>query len=222
MDQADKKNLTLRIVSAFLLIPFTLWCVYSGGGVYGAFILLGWCICVHEWVKLSLKTKGRILLLLIGVAYISAAAYSFWGLAVLSYKPAFLMFFIAWASDILGYVFGKMIGGPKLIPAVSPNKTWAGFFGAVLGGVVVMVVFGLPYAVYSMPLWKFVIVLIVAGGLLGAVCQVGDLVVSALKRSAKTKDAGSLIPGHGGLLDRIDSLLLLSIVMFGLYAASLS
>ena len=111
------------------------------------------------------------------------------------------LFAIVWSADTLAFVFGKLIGGPKLAQAISPNKTWAGLVGAVSGGVAASVLVGW-YA--ELPnLWP----LLVAGVLLAVLEQSGDLFESAVKRRFGVKDSGRIIPGHGGVLDRVDGLI---------------
>lgn len=213
---SDQANLKLRIISAVALIPLTLFVVYSGGWIYAAFIMIGGAIALYEWIQLSKKTAQPLLLSIGGAIYLSAAAISFYKLGTPSWLPALMMFLIAWSSDITAYVMGKFIGGPKLLPAISPKKTWAGFAGALLGpGILLAVMMPMIIGIqdYISPATFY---FAVAGMALGAVCQIGDLMISGLKRLAATKDSGALIPGHGGLLDRIDSLLLLSIVMMPL------
>lgn len=103
-----------------------------------------------------------------------------------------------WATDIGAYFAGRSIGGPKLAPAVSPNKTWAG----LIGGVVAALVLGLL-------LWRFAglnLQLAFASPILAVIAQIGDLYESWLKRQAGVKDSGSILPGHGGVLDRLDGL----------------
>jgi phosphatidate cytidylyltransferase len=111
----------------------------------------------------------------------------------------------AWLSDTGGYFAGKGIGGPKLYPAVSPNKTWAGSIGGVvaaLGGGIAIKLWRLP----GMP-WIDLAVLVGIGSVLG---QLGDLAESLIKRSRGVKDSGALLPGHGGLLDRVDAVLFIA------------
>ena len=123
------------------------------------------------------------------------------------YRTVFWLFAVVWAVDIGGYVFGSTIGGAKLAPAISPNKTWAGLIGgtAVAGaaGAATAALLGkegiLPLGALS------------AG--LGVVAQIGDLGESWVKRRFGAKDAGNLIPGHGGLLDRVDGLLVVLLVV---------
>ena len=112
------------------------------------------------------------------------------------------LFVIVWANDIGGYVFGRMIGGARLAPKISPNKTWAGVVG------------GLGFAVSPQPpQWRWsadgvpVVLAALLALIIGAAAQAGDLFESWIKRRFEVKDSGRLIPGHGGVLDRVDGLL---------------
>ena len=112
------------------------------------------------------------------------------------------------ASDTGGYYAGSWFGGKKLWPLVSPKKTWAGFFGGMAACVAVCVVMGalsesMNWRMLQMPVWAWLLM----GLALHQAALFGDLFESALKRSLEVKDSGSLLPGHGGILDRIDSLL---------------
>lgn len=112
--------------------------------------------------------------------------YTFWAMA------------LVWACDTGAYFAGRAIGGPKLAPLISPNKTWAGFFGGVatagIFAALLVIGFGLP------------VILALATPFLAMLAQVGDLFESHLKRCAGVKDSGNLLPGHGGILDRLDGL----------------
>ena len=113
---------------------------------------------------------------------------------------------VVWASDIGAYAAGRLIGGPKLAPRISPNKTWAGLIGGVLAAAVTSASFvatldGADPGPASL-----------LGGALAIVAQAGDLVESWVKRRFGVKDTGTLIPGHGGLLDRVDALLAVILV----------
>ena len=107
---------------------------------------------------------------------------------------------IVWAADIFAYFAGRIIGGPKLAPVISPKKTWAGLGGAVVGSAAAS---ALVAAIAGLP--AVAVVTLLAGGL-AVVEQAGDLFKSALKRHFGVKDSGDLIPGHGGVIDRVDGL----------------
>jgi phosphatidate cytidylyltransferase len=109
-------------------------------------------------------------------------------------------FAIVWAADIMAYFAGRLIGGPKLAPAISPKKTWAGLGGAVVGAALA------SWAVAHAAGYGGIVMLAVLAALLAVVEQAGDLFESSLKRAHGVKDSGNLIPGHGGMLDRIDGL----------------
>jgi phosphatidate cytidylyltransferase len=113
-----------------------------------------------------------------------------------------LVLSIAWLADTGGYFVGRKLGGAKLYPAVSPNKTWAGLYGALGGGTLAGAAASLGY-LPSLPLGHGLLL----GLFGGAIGQLGDLVESLLKRSVGAKDSGFIIPGHGGILDRIDAVL---------------
>ena len=106
---------------------------------------------------------------------------------------------VVWATDIGGYFAGRGIGGPKLWPRVSPNKTWAGAVGGFLGSLVVAAGFAASGIGRTVPL-------LVLGGVLSVAGQLGDLFESAVKRRFGVKDSSHIIPGHGGLMDRLDGL----------------
>ncbi len=160
----------------------------------------------RNWMKRALWVAfGPAYLGMSGVALIEIRADDQTGVLA-----AFYLLAVVWSTDIGAYFAGRAIGGPKLMPKVSPNKTWAGLLGGMLsagllgGAVAWMLDDGAPHRAA-----------LVALGL-AVVSQMGDLFESYIKRRRGVKDSGTLIPGHGGLLDRIDGLLLASIVMFGL------
>ena len=109
---------------------------------------------------------------------------------------------IVWATDICAYFAGRAIGGAKLAPAISPNKTWAGLLGGMAGAALVSVLLAKAFG-GSLPVFRGAIV---AGACLAVAAQGGDLFESWMKRRAGVKDSGNLLPGHGGVLDRLDGL----------------
>ncbi len=116
---------------------------------------------------------------------------------------------IAWLSDTMAYTFGMLFGKHKLIPAVSPKKTVEGAIGGVLGGIVFMVIFGIICALFAGKSVNYLNVIIL-GAVGSALSQFGDLAASCIKRECGIKDFGNLLPGHGGILDRFDSVIIIS------------
>ena len=114
---------------------------------------------------------------------------------------------VVWSTDILAYVVGRQVGGPRLAPTVSPGKTWSGLCGGILAAAIAGAI--TAWATGSERLLQAAGL----GGLLAVVSQIGDLIESALKRRAGVKDSGTLIPGHGGVLDRLDGLILAAPVL---------
>ncbi|HEX8364748.1 MAG TPA: phosphatidate cytidylyltransferase [Allosphingosinicella sp.] len=134
-----------------------------------------------------------------GVLYIGIPAFALvlinWAWAEL----ALWLFLVVWATDIFAYFAGRAIGGPKLAPRISPNKTWAGLVGGVIGAAIVAWV-----AAHYMQLEEIFLYL---GAPMGVLAQLGDLYESSVKRRLGVKDTGTILPGHGGVLDRLDGLL---------------
>lgn len=117
----------------------------------------------------------------------------------LGMRAVLFILLVVVTTDVAAFVCGRLIGGPKLAPAISPNKTWSGFIGGISAA-------GLVSAAFAASIGADPVRLGLAGVALGVVAQIGDLTESALKRSFGVKDSGTLIPGHGGIMDRIDGL----------------
>jgi len=154
---------------------------------------------------------------LLGTLYLGLFTY-FYLLRTLPEGWIWLIFMLVgtWASDTAAYFVGKKLGKRKLAPSLSPGKTVAGGIGGIAGSLLVAVLF---YAIYSfLPLWH----LLILGLLLGVMAQLGDLWESVIKRTAGIKDTGKIIPGHGGVLDRFDSMMFTApfvyyyLVLFGI------
>lgn len=146
--------------------------------------------------------------LLGGINALVAITAGWAALAWLQHEPAgpwwiLLLLLIIWAADVGAYFSGRAIGGKKLAPAISPGKTWAGFFGGLVCAALVAVIAGL-----NMPFIEASLGQLAAIGIITAVVSVGgDLFISMHKRTVGLKDTGKIFPGHGGVLDRLDSLL---------------
>jgi phosphatidate cytidylyltransferase len=205
---AQRSNLALRVVSSRVLAPLALITAYLGGLFFVLFWVIAASIVLWEWVRLVVHAKLRGFALIdwlaAGVAY---AAVLLFAPLILRRDPALgfvalaFLFAVVWATDIAAYFAGRAIGGPKLWPAVSPKKTWAGAIAGTLGGIVAGAVAVELLGVPVPPM------LLLVACLLSVAAQAGDLIESAVKRHFGAKDAGSLIPGHGGLMDRLDGFL---------------
>jgi phosphatidate cytidylyltransferase len=145
----------------------------------------------------------------LGVPYVSLPPIA---LVVLRDDPGYgvaaivLVMLMVWAADTLAYFAGRIIGGPKLAPRISPKKTWAGMGGAMVGSAVAALGVGMALGVPG--LW----LLLIVAALLAVVEQGGDLFKSSMKRRYGVKDSGRLIPGHGGVIDRVDGLVAVATV----------
>jgi phosphatidate cytidylyltransferase len=156
---------------------------------------------------------SRRLAMATGFIYIAIPAFA---LITIEWADPFVVFWlmlVTWATDICAYFAGRAIGGPKLAPLVSPNKTWAGLGGGVAGALIVGAA-----AAYGFGLESLFLVL---GAPMAVVAQLGDLYESWVKRRAGAKDSSNLIPGHGGVLDRLDGLLPVAFVTLIVLIASL-
>ena len=201
------RNLVLRIASAVVLGPPVLAAIWVGFPWIDLVAAVAAPIMVAEWIGL---TRGRPLRRLLGIAYSLLAVL---GLLWLRHQPAdgreTIVWIVAviWATDIGGYVVGRAAGGAKLAPRISPGKTWSGLVGgmawAALASAGCAWAFGLGHTIS----------LALVGAGLAVVGQLGDLLESAAKRQAGVKDSGTLIPGHGGLLDRVDGLMAILVVV---------
>lgn len=154
------------------------------------------------------ETRATLPWSLAGLAYSVLPA---WAMVWLRGDPSLgtiallYLFVVAWTTDTASYVGGRLIGGPKLAPRVSPQKTWSGFISGILTPALIGYAFAL-FVVETSPLLLALVSVAVA-----AACQIGDLSESAVKRRFGAKDMSGLIPGHGGLLDRIDGLLIAAV-----------
>ena len=215
------QSLQTRALSASILIPVVLFAVVWGGWPFYLMVGALACISVHEWLMMTRQTDRRFMHASWGLIYI------FFGFLFCilirenqSFYAATLFLLMVWSADIGAFFSGKSIGGPKMAPTISPNKTWAGFAGALSFAGMVGVLFYLGYQALSYEsFWTIgsLVHVFIVGVLVGFVGQKGDLLVSMMKRIAAVKDTGTLIPGHGGLLDRIDSMLLAAPVFYFLY-----
>jgi phosphatidate cytidylyltransferase len=224
-------DLPVRLASAAALLVLAASALALGGAVLDAFILLVALIGFVELVRLVMAATSNAALRIAGL--VAGAAYLGLASAVMAGAGTFLLVMvigIAVFTDTGAYFAGRAIGGPRIAPTISPSKTWAGLIGGMIAAAAWVFVW--VAAIDSTALdWlgpRFEIGLnlsfantlggIVLGAALAVVAQAGDFLESWIKRKAGAKDSSRLIPGHGGVLDRIDGLVPVAIVA-GLIAA---
>lgn len=206
-----------RLISALILGPVALVMLVGNPLSFLMVVIPAFSLSVYEWIGfVRAVPRHKVFTAVVGAIYIPACFGAFTALRFVDGEGWFavLMLLLAvWASDTGGYIFGKAYGGPRWVPSISPNKTWAGLGGAMLGAGLVTMVGGL--ILYAMDQGSFAFVTdFFSGCMLGLVCQIGDLFISVFKRRAGLKDTGTLIPGHGGILDRIDSLMMAALFSY--------
>ena len=200
-----KKELLTRILSSLILIPFVFYFITIGSFFFNFFTLLLLSITLYEWHYLSFKKKFYFP----GFIFIFFSFYSFYFLRNEGDYDFFLLILLTCiATDLGGYIFGKILKGPKLTK-ISPNKTYSG----MLGGFILAIVFNIIYLnnftflSLSDSISEINLPLIIVVLSISLISQVGDLIISFFKRKSKIKNTGNIIPGHGGILDRIDGMI---------------
>ncbi|MDR1551487.1 MAG: phosphatidate cytidylyltransferase [Holosporaceae bacterium] len=206
--KSEKQEFACRLFSSFLfiLVAILLFLV-----PYWAFFAICWSTYVFLLYEIfSRKIKGKMLLRSAMALFCGLGIYSFiYCLTHLGQWSCMYLICISSFTDIGAYSFGKLLKGPKLCPKISPKKTWAGLFGGVFFGN--LAVFCLEASFH--PMEKVFMVNFWTIQLIVFASIAGDLLESWFKRRLKVKDMGNLFPGHGGVMDRLDSLLLASMVL---------
>jgi phosphatidate cytidylyltransferase len=196
-------NFTKRFIISLLAFPLIYILLYQKY-LFNILIIVTFLFCIYEWVNLFSK-KG--LLFIFGLIILSIFLISI--LRIYNFSEFNLKFLwlilITWLTDIGGYIFGKLFGGPKLIK-ISPNKTWSGLVGSIILSQFAFLIFFLD------PNYKFNISILFSQFILSIAGQVGDIMMSYVKRINNKKDTSNLIPGHGGFLDRVDGLIWIMIL----------
>ena len=158
-----------------------------------------WGVGAASLLALLLGGVSRRLAMAWGFVYIAVPTFFLLVISWVYFGLVFWIFIVTWSTDIFAYFAGRSIGGPKLAPKISPNKTWAGLIGGMVGAGVLGLAAAILFDLGQPFIWL--------GALMGLVAQIGDLYESWEKRRAGVKDSGTLLPGHGGVLDRLDGLL---------------
>ena len=205
------KELEKRIISSLIIIPIAIFFIFEGSFYFIFFLSFFFLATSYEWIKMNKVNFIKI----IGIFYLFFAFFLAYLLREnFSLGIFILVLIVCIFTDLGGYIFGKIFKGPKLTK-ISPKKTYAGAFG----GFILSLVAALIYKKYTatgnathlnLSLWtdmdmdKIYFLFILS---ISFISQVGDLIISYFKRLAKIKDTGNILPGHGGLLDRIDGII---------------
>ena len=190
------KELIKRILSSIILIPLALYFIVHGSFMLMFFTFICFVVACYEWHMMTKRKSYKIY----GFIFLIISFYTFYELSVEGVGFLFV-FTICISTDIGGYVFGKIFNGPKLTK-ISPNKTYAGAIGGYFLSLISLTII-INYIDYPNTPIQYIIIFI----LISTVSQIGDIIVSYFKRKSKIKNTGKIIPGHGGLLDRIDGMI---------------
>ncbi len=194
-----------RVLSSVILIPLVFFFIIKGSFFFNFFISLCFLVALYEWYQMSKKK----MYFFFGFIYL---IFSFYTVYILrNDSDTYLLFLIVIitciSTDVGGYVFGKIFKGPKLTK-ISPNKTYSGMLGGFFLSIISASIFFNNYEIfgfvktYEITFNQFIIVILIS-----LVSQIGDVAVSFFKRLSKIKNTGKIIPGHGGLLDRVDGMI---------------
>ena len=213
---AKKSDLPVRAVSAVVMLAVAGTAVWFGGWLWTALVLLVGLGVLWEWLVLVRRGGsgwfGMIVWAIFALFYVGMAAFALVSLRSISLTFLLMIVGVVIATDIGAYFAGRTIGGPKIAPRISPSKTWAGLGGGMVAAALLA---GIAASQFSSPddfiggSWPLMAAI---AAVLAVVAQIGDFFESWLKRRAGVKDSGSLIPGHGGLFDRVDGLLAVSVL----------
>ena len=188
-------NLIKRILSSIILLPLALYFITHGSFMLIFFTVTCLLLACYEWHMMTKNKSYKIY----GFIFLIISFYTFYELS-LELIGVFFVIIICISTDIGGYIFGKILKGPKLIK-ISPNKTYAGMIGGYFLSLISLTILS-NLINYQIPFQFFLITILIS-----TVSQVGDIIISYFKRLSKIKNTGKLIPGHGGLLDRIDGMI---------------
>lgn len=198
-----KEEIIKRILSSIILLPTVLFFIIKGSFLFNFFIFICFLITTYEWLKLSKNN----LLKLFGTIFIVISFYTIFNIRNefdRDYFHLLLVVIICVSTDIGGYVFGNIFKGPKLTK-ISPKKTYSGVIGSFLLSLIFTYLFldflsNVKTFDFTKEMFLFIL-------LVSLVSQIGDIIISYFKRKSKIKDTGTIIPGHGGILDRIDGMI---------------
>ena len=197
-------NFKKRFVISLLAFPLIYILLYQKI-LFNLLIVIIFLFCLYEWIKIFKKKNIIFFLGLLILFFFLISLIRIYNIEDYNLKFLWLIL-LTWLTDIGGYIFGKLFGGPKLIK-ISPNKTWAGAVGSIILSQFAFLIFFLDVN------YKFNFYILFSQLFLSIIGQIGDILMSYIKRKNNKKDTSNFIPGHGGFLDRVDGLIW--IIIFG-------
>ena len=205
------KEFEKRLLSSLILIPIAIFFIIQGSVFFTFFLSILFLVTSYEWFKMNKKNN---LFKILGIFFLLFSFYAAFKIRdENNFKLFLFIVIICIFTDIGGYIFGKIFKGPRLTK-ISPKKTYAGVVGSFLLSLIAGLIFVNYLNKNPLKLNTEFLPLLLIILLISFVSQIGDLVISYFKRKAKLKDTGKIIPGHGGLLDRIDGLIFVFPVIF--------
>ena len=187
-------NLIKRALSSIILLPILLFFILKGSFYLIFLIIVFFLVSLFEWHKMVKKINYKIT----GFIFLIFSFFSFYNLTI--NNIVLIPLFICISTDVGGYIFGKVFKGPKLTK-ISPNKTYTGMIGGFFLSLLTILLY-FDYLDYTVTITWFITTILIS-----SVSQIGDIIISYFKRLSKIKNTGNIIPGHGGLLDRIDGMI---------------
>lgn len=199
-------NIKKRIISSIILIPIAINAIFYSKTTFFLLVVAITILMTMEWLDITKTARNKKKWRIIGFFYILIPIFCVIKIRMIEPYILLWMFVIIWATDIFAFFAGKYIGGPKLAPTISPNKTWSGLFGGMIASSLVGLISSIlfPGSILFFVLTSF---------LLSIIEQISDLMESKVKRIFKVKDSGNIIPGHGGIIDRLDGMTLVAPVI---------
>lgn len=201
LDPSD--NTRKRIISSIILIPIALIAIFQSQKLYIFISIIVAVLMAFEWTDMSRNMPNQKKWRLIGFFYIAIPIYCAIAIRILDNEILFWMFAIIWVTDIFAFFAGRSLGGAKLAPSISPNKTWSGLIGGVLASMTIGLISSI---MFPGSIWFFLLISII----ISLIEQASDLLESKFKRIFGVKDSGDIIPGHGGVMDRLDGMILVA------------
>ena len=202
-----KTEITKRLLSSLILIPLTFYIIIQGNILFNFFLALCYLISIYEWFMMSKKKFFKYFgIIFLSISFLIVYLLRNYDPCCNNYHAGLRLFIVTTIicifTDIGGYIFGKLFKGPHLTK-ISPNKTYSGLIGSYCLPLLTVSIFT-KINIYELELnlKMFTFILIVS-----SISQIGDIIISYFKRISNIKDTGKIIPGHGGILDRIDGMI---------------